>query len=127
LKKRLRIIVVDDCAELAQTFAQLLTGWGHEVTVALDGPQALKAAAATSFDVALLDLELPGIDGFTVAESLRKASPRKPILLVAVTGRVEEAWRQRAAGVGFDHFLAKPVPASRLEALLTLDENAISG
>src|SRR5262249_28937601 len=114
----LRILVVDDCLDLAQTLAQLLTGWGHEVAVAADGPQALEAASIAQFDVAVLDLELPGMDGIELAERLRRQPGQASIRLVAMTGRNEDDWQRRVEEVGFDHYLIKPVPPSQLKALL---------
>src|SRR5947209_18160711 len=72
LMKRLRILVVDDCLELARTLAQLLRRWGHEVTTATNGRQALEAAGAMPFDAALLDLDVMDMDGFEIAHALRK-------------------------------------------------------
>jgi CheY-like chemotaxis protein len=113
-----RILVVDDCLDLARALAQLLTGWGHEVAVAADGPQALEAASTAHFDVAVLDLELPGMDGFELAERLRRQPGQAAIRLVAMTGRNEDEWQRRVEEVGFDHYLVKPVPPSQLKEFL---------
>src|SRR5260370_652411 len=88
--KRLRVLVVDDCSELANAWARVITLWGHEVTVANDGPAALQAARAARFDAALLDIDLPGMDGFELARSLRRLPGHKGLDLIAVTGRWEE-------------------------------------
>src|SRR5262249_2360936 len=125
--KRLRILVVDDCVELARTLGQLLRRWGQEVTVATDGRQALEAASGLALDAALLDLDLTEMDGFEIAQALRQQPAGEKILLIAVTGRWEEEFRQRAARVGFDYFLTKPVPPRQLKALLHLDARPASG
>lgn len=125
--KRLRILVVDDCLELAGTLAQLLRRWGHEATVATDGRQALAAAAGIAYDAALLDLDLTGMDGFAIAEALRKQPAHEAMLLIAVTGRWEDEFRQRAATAGFDHYVTKPVPPRQLQVLLQLDTHAVPG
>lgn len=121
---KLRILVADDSPELAWTLAQLLRAWGHDVAVATDGAQAVEVATVAPFDAAVLDLEMPGMDGFAVAESLRGQPAHGSIRLVAVTGHGEDEWRRRAVAAGFDHFLAKPVISSQLKALLQLDPRA---
>ena len=117
---KLRILVVDDCLDLARTLAQLLTEWGYEVTIAADGPQALEAASVAQFDVAVLDLELPTMDGVEIAEKLLRLPGRASTRLVAMTGRSEDEWKRRVKEAGFDHFLVKPVPPSHLKDLLQL-------
>src|SRR5262249_28287318 len=107
--------------------AQLLRLWGQEVMVATDGRQALEAASGLTLDAALLDLDLTGMDGFEVAQALRQRPAGESILLIAVTGRWEDEFRQRAARVGFDFFLTKPVPPRELKALLRLDAQPTSG
>jgi DNA-binding response OmpR family regulator len=93
---RLRVLVVEDDADLAAELAIWLGRSGHEVQVAPDGPTALRATVTGLPDVVLLDIDLPGIDGYQVAKRVREemvpAMPKAP-LLIAVTGRDGEADR----------------------------------
>ena len=125
--KRLRILVVDDCSELAHAWARVITRWGHEVTVATDGPTALRAATVAAFDAALLDIDLPGMDGFEIARALRRLPGYQAIFLIAVTGRWDEEDRRRAAAVGIQHYLTKPIPARELMVLLQPDAAVVAG
>ncbi|HWE37422.1 MAG TPA: response regulator [Isosphaeraceae bacterium] len=112
------ILVVDDNATTACGMAMLLELSGHEVEVAHDGPAALELAGTRPPRAALLDLTLPGIDGFEVARRLRAAAGSRPLLLVAVTGRCDDDVRRTALDAGFDDFLAKPVDIDALVRLL---------
>jgi CheY-like chemotaxis protein len=119
--KRLHILVVDDCQDLAHDWARLLERWGHEVTVATEGLAALRAAGDQAFDAALLDIDLPGMNGFDLAEALREQPGNEEILLIAATGRLDSEARQRAAAIGFHHYLTKPIAASELMGVLQAD------
>jgi CheY-like chemotaxis protein len=94
----------------------LLQLWGHEVRVAYDGPSALTAAAALRPEIVLLDLTLPDMDGYEVADRLRQGHIGEA-RLVAITGRGLEADRQRSRAAGFDGHLVKPVEPAALRAL----------
>jgi CheY-like chemotaxis protein len=112
------MLVVDDNADTADSLAMLLRLHGHEVQVAYNGPAALQAAEAGPFDVILLDIGLPRMDGYEVARRLRaRADGARPVL-VAITGYAYEADRRRSQEAGFDHHLVKPVGPDRLEELL---------
>jgi PAS domain S-box-containing protein len=102
-----RVLVVDDNADAAELVAMALTSAGHEVRVAHDGPAALEVARAFTFDVALLDLGLPAMDGIELGERLRASG--QPGKLVAVTGYGQEADRERSREAGFCAHLVKPV------------------
>jgi CheY-like chemotaxis protein len=119
--KRLRVLVVDDCSDLAQDWARLIKRWGHDVTVATEGLAALQAAASGTFDAAVLDIDLPGMNGFDLAEALRGQPGHEAILLIAATGRLDIEARQRAAAIGFQHYLTKPVAAGELMGVLQAD------
>src|SRR5688572_8239811 len=82
----LRILVVEDCADTRTTLRLLLRDWGHEVAEAADGPAALCSAASFCPDVVLLDIGLPGLNGYEVAKHLRSFPGLADSLLVAVTG-----------------------------------------
>jgi len=104
-----RILVVDDSVDAAESLAILLRLQGHDVRVAHDGPAALAAAAAFHPEVVLLDIGLPGLDGYEVARRLRRRRRMAKALLVALTGYGQEEDRHRALEAGFDHHLIKPV------------------
>jgi len=114
--RSLRALVIDDNVNSADSLALLLQLWGHEVRVAYDGPSALTAAAALRPDIVLLDLTLPDMDGYEVADRLRQGQIGEA-RLVAITGRGLEADRQRSRAAGFDGHLVKPVEPAALRAL----------
>src|SRR5262245_33033826 len=112
-----RVLVADDCADTVRTLALILRRWGHEVATAADGVEALAAAAALGPDAAVLDVGLPGLDGYEVARRLRgRFGPG--LLLVAVTGYGSERDRELARQAGFDHHFLKPVDPLVLAGLL---------
>lgn len=113
----LRILVVDDVVDSARSLGQLLELMGHEVWVGHDGPGALEIAGACQPDVAILDIGLPGMDGYEVARRLRKL--RVKLLLIALTGWGQEEDCRRAEEAGFNHHLVKPVKPAELEEMLT--------
>jgi two-component system, OmpR family, response regulator len=108
----LRLLVVDDNRDAADSLAMLLGLWGHRARVAYDGASALRAAGAEPPDAVLLDLGMPGLDGYDLATDLR------PAALIAVTGYADRAHRDRADAAGFDHFFVKPVDLDALRDLL---------
>lgn len=115
---QLRVLVVEDCTDTAETLRFLLDLWGHKVRVAHNGHSALVLAPLFQPDVVLLDIGLPGPDGFQVARKLKDASlPEMPVL-IATTGYDGAAIRRQAREVGFDHFLPKPVDLAHLRAVV---------
>jgi CheY-like chemotaxis protein len=113
-KGRPRILVVDDNA-VAQTVAShALRRHDFQVQVAADGSAALEAAARTDFDLILLDLQMPGIDGFQTAERLRKMPKYRRTPIVAVTANCSEEDQERCRTSGMQGFLAKPVRTKEL-------------
>src|SRR5947207_15889763 len=115
----LRVLLVDDNKDQADSLAQLLSGWGHEVRVVYDGLTALEAAQAYQPNLAMIDLGLPGIDGYQVALRLRRDPALKDTKLIAVTGAVWQDASARSAQYGFDDHFAKPVDLDRLRTLLS--------
>jgi CheY-like chemotaxis protein len=117
----LRVLVVEDDTDLAASLAVWLVLQGHKARVAPDGPAALRAAGDEPPDVVLLDVGLPGMDGYEVAErvheDLAPAIPKAP-LVIAVTGRESEADRRRSREAGIDLHLTKPVDVEQLSRVL---------
>jgi CheY-like chemotaxis protein len=114
-----RVLVVDDEIASAETLKALLETQGFEVLTAHDGLAALDAAEAFLPEVVLLDIGLPGMNGFEVAQHLRTQPHLRDALLVALTGYGDAQTRMRAAQVGFDAHMTKPADLDRLLALLT--------
>jgi two-component system, chemotaxis family, CheB/CheR fusion protein len=112
------VLVVDDNVDSAETVAELLRLWGHDVCIAHDGEQALQKAREKRPDVVLLDIGLPDMDGYAVAEKLRTEG-LVGRLLVAITGYSELEDRDRIKAAGFDRHLVKPVEPSELQGLFT--------
>lgn len=116
----LQLLLVEDDPTVAEVITGLLRAQGHEVVHAAHGLAALSEAAARSFDLALLDLDLPGIDGFALASQLRASGFTAPLL--AVTARADPDAEPQATATGFDGFLRKPVTgeilAETIEAIL---------
>jgi CheY-like chemotaxis protein len=113
-----RVLVVDDSVDSAESLAQLVRLQGHEVRTAFDGLAAVDIASTFGPEVVILDVGLPGVDGYETARRIRqRAGARRP-LLVALTGYGTQADRERAEQAGFDHHMTKPPDLARLRALL---------
>jgi CheY-like chemotaxis protein len=117
-RKPLRVLVVDDSKQAAESLAMLLKMWGYEVRVAYDALTGLEDARTYPPQVIILDIGMPGMDGYELARRLRGQAQSKDALLVAVTGYGEEEDRQRALGAGFDYHLVKPAAPEDLRELL---------
>jgi CheY-like chemotaxis protein len=109
---------VDDNSDGAEALAMLLRMAGHSVRVAPNGQLALQAAQVARPEAVLLDIGLPGMDGYTVARKLRELPGMKNALLVGVTGCGREEDRRRSREAGFDHHLVKPVDFDQLRDVL---------
>jgi two-component system CheB/CheR fusion protein len=107
---------VDDCYDTRTSYAELLLLYGVDVRTAGRGRAALALCATWRPDVALLDLCMPGLDGFDLARQLREREGA--IRLVAVTGLGAREYRRGATAAGFDHYIVKPVEPSALVELL---------
>ncbi|HYM23388.1 MAG TPA: ATP-binding protein [Vicinamibacterales bacterium] len=116
--QRRRILIVDDNVDAAHMMADALEMAGHETRVAFDGPSALETAREFKPDAALLDLGLPLMDGYELAEQLAAATSAQRPVLVAVTGYGQVSDRERTAAAGFDAHVVKPVDVPQLMALL---------
>jgi CheY-like chemotaxis protein/anti-sigma regulatory factor (Ser/Thr protein kinase) len=116
---RRRVLVVDDNEDAAEMLAGALVQLGYDVAVAHDGPSALERSRQFDPDVALLDIGLPVIDGYEVAELLRlQAEGGRNIWLIAVTGYGQEADRVRSDRAGFERHLVKPIDLQQLALVL---------
>jgi CheY-like chemotaxis protein len=113
-----RVLAVDDGRDSADTLSRLLQGLGHEVRVAYDGRSACVAAKAFTPHIVLLDIGLPGLDGYEVARRLRAEPSLDGVCLVALTGYGSEADRRKGEEAGFHAHLTKPVDPAVLETLL---------
>jgi DNA-binding response OmpR family regulator len=113
----MRIVVADDDPKAACALADFLTFIGHDVQTAFDGRDALAVAQSFRPDMAFLDIEMPFLSGYEVAQQLRAIDSHSGIVLTAVTGLPGEN-EARAIEAGFHHFFMKPVDLSRLEALV---------
>lgn len=114
----LRVLVVDDNADAAEMMAAVLEVEGYQAALAHSGPVALESARASRPDAVLLDIGLPGMDGYEVARQFRQQPDLADVLLIAVTGFGQEQDIQDAAAAGFDHHLIKPVDIPVLCRLL---------
>jgi PAS domain S-box-containing protein len=115
-----RVLVVDDNRDAAESLAMILEMSGAQVAVALDGPQALEKVRSFAPDIVLMDIGMPGMDGYEVARRLRADAATRELLLVALTGWGQAEDRERAMQVGFDQHLTKPVDPEALSDVLTL-------
>ena len=113
-----RVLVVDDNVDAAQSLAELLRLMGHSVETATDPVQALVRGSQSSFDLALLDIGLPGMDGYELAAQLRCQAWGEGCRFVALSGYAQPEDRERSMAAGFDEHLAKPIDLPALERLL---------
>jgi signal transduction histidine kinase/DNA-binding response OmpR family regulator len=113
-----RVLVVDDNRDAAESMAVLLRMEGHVVDVAHDGPAALEAVQALRPNAVLLDIGLPGIDGYHVAERIRSMPGGAGLLLIATSGYDQDQHRNRAMRTGFDRHLVKPIDPVTITELL---------
>ena len=114
-----RILVVEDQPALSRVTVALLKKLGHEVRAAADGPEALMAVREYNPEVVLLDIGLPGMDGYEVARCLRTELGEDAPLLVAMTGYGQHEVNRHARKAEFDHHLVKPADIGQLRDLLT--------
>ncbi len=113
-----RIVIIDDNIDAASSLSDLLTLAGHSVRVAHDGPTGVELVTAFVPDLLLLDLGLPGMDGYDVAAHLRAAEATREMVLVALTGYGQPEDRIHTAEAGFDHHLVKPVDIDALARII---------
>ncbi len=114
----LRVLIADDNVDQADGLALLLQMEGDDVRISYDGPGVLEAARSFRPQVVLLDIGMPGLDGYEVARRLRKSPEARRALLVAMTGWGQEEDLRRSREAGFDHHLTKPFEPALIEKLL---------
>jgi CheY-like chemotaxis protein len=122
----LRILVIDDDADTRESLAFLLRLDGHRIQTVSDGAAAFHAVEAYEPDVVLLDIGLPVVDGYTIAERLRDRTAAKPPFLIAITGHGTIGDRRRSAEAGIHLHLVKPVDPSMLAMILERFQKAVS-
>src|SRR3569833_3054218 len=114
-----RLLVVDDNIDAANTVADILRLLGNEVQVVHDGLTAVEAAMAMKPDIVLLDIGLPGLNGYEVARKLRSQESMRSVILVAVTGWGQDNDKRMAYQAGFDHHWVKPVGLEQLKKIIS--------
>jgi signal transduction histidine kinase/ActR/RegA family two-component response regulator len=117
-----RVLVVDDNRDAADSLGMLLEALGAQVSVVHSGPEALDAFARFRPALVLLDIGMPGMDGYEVARRMRASFPEHRASIVALTGWGQEEDRRRARAAGFDHHLTKPADMEDLQGLLALSD-----
>jgi PAS domain S-box-containing protein len=116
----LRVLVVDDNVDTVLSFSMLLRASGHDVQTAHDGLKAVQAAIDYHPDIVLLDIGLPGLNGYEVAKQLRAHPDLKHVVLVALTGYGQDSDRQTSSAAGFTHHLVKPARFEELQKILAM-------
>ena len=112
----LRILIVDDNRMNIELFSDVLEDDGHQITIERDGPAGRDRALAEPFDLILLDIQLPGLEGTAVCRALRDAGIERPIVALTSAAMPEQVSQGTAAG--FDAYLTKPIaPAALREAV----------
>jgi len=114
----LRVLVVDDCADTANSLAYLVQCWGHDASPAYSGPQALEMARTSPPDVVLLDLGMPGMDGLEVARRLHASDGEPHPLMIVLSGFGRQEDRVRSWHAGCHLHLIKPVDLELLQQIL---------
>jgi signal transduction histidine kinase/CheY-like chemotaxis protein len=117
-RRRHRILLIEDDEDARRNLLAALVSDGHEVCEAADGHAAIRSAAQFDPEVAIIDVGLPGLNGFQVAEALRGGARRAPAVLIALTGYAQPDALRRARAAGFDEYLTKPVAPDRLARLI---------
>ncbi|HUP31163.1 MAG TPA: ATP-binding protein, partial [Usitatibacter sp.] len=117
---RRRVLVVEDSPDIRESMGMLMSMWNHEVMFAADGAEGVVRALAEEPEVALIDIGLPGLDGYEVARAIRDSASEwaARVKLIALTGYGQASDRERALQAGFDMHLLKPVDPVQLERLL---------
>ena len=118
-----RILVADDNHAAADTLAMLLECDGHRIATVYDGEQALIAAESFCPEIIMLDIGMPKLDGYEIAQCIRAEPWGRNIKIIAMSGWAQEKDRQRGREAGFDHHLAKPVDPAELKELIAANSH----
>jgi CheY-like chemotaxis protein/two-component sensor histidine kinase len=123
LDERLRIVVIDDNDDIRETMQQLLQSLGHVVEVAADGLTGVELVLKERPQVALVDIGMPGLDGYQVAQKLREELGPAQLRLIAMTGFGQSSDRDRALAAGFDTHLIKPARTEQIQRAIKGDRH----
>jgi CheY-like chemotaxis protein len=115
---RRRVVVADDNADVAASYAELLQQRGHEVRAVSEGSRVVEEVEAFAPDVVFMDIGMPGLDGLEVAKRLRREFPPERLRIVAITGYSDARTRDLARAAGFDEHLVKPADPAAVERVL---------
>jgi two-component system CheB/CheR fusion protein len=113
-----RILIVEDNSDIAESLGTFLAMDGHTVRIAQDGAVALETLHSFAPEVVLLDIGLPGMDGYQVARRMRAETNQKDLIIVAMSGYGEEQHRRQSLEAGCDDHLVKPVQPDTLRSFL---------
>jgi len=117
-RRQRRVVVIEDNPDIRESLKMLIKVWGHQVAMAADGRSGVDLVLENRPDVALIDIGLPGMNGYDVARAIRKVIHNGQIRLIAVTGYGQPSDRELAEQAGFDAHLLKPVAPEALQKLL---------
>jgi two-component system CheB/CheR fusion protein len=113
-----RVLVVDDNADNVETLGMVLRAEGHEVETAESGPRALDIAGHFEPEIVIIDIGMPGMDGYELARRLRAERATASATLIALSGFGQDGARERAWKAGFDEYLVKPVDLGEIVSLV---------
>lgn len=120
------VLVVDDNRDLADVLADAIQAFGYSAKAVYDGEDALRENTGFLPDMVLVDIDMPGLNGYETIERMRQKRPAAEIIMVAVTGLTSDEHQRQAYEAGFDLFVAKPIGAEKLRELLALLDPAIA-
>lgn len=121
----LHVLVVDDNRDAADSLSFLLDLWGYDSRVAYDGQSGLEDVQKYRPDCLILDIEMPGLDGYALAQQVRQQAGPEEVKLVALTAYSDEAHVRKAREAGFDYYLTKPAAPSELKELLMMIQDIL--
>jgi len=113
-----RLLLVDDTPANLKILARLLEKRGYQTELAEDGHQAIERFRSRDYDAILMDLQMPGLDGFGTTTAIRAMSDRRQVPIIALTAHVIDGTRERCLAVGMSDYLAKPIDAALLTATI---------
>jgi CheY-like chemotaxis protein len=118
--QRLRVLLAEDSPTNQKLVIRLLERWGHQVTVANDGREAVAACADGGFDLVLMDVEMPHLDGYQATAAIRAAERGRGqhVPIIAMTAHAMQGDRERCLNAGMDGYLSKPIRKQQLQEIL---------